>query len=88
MSDLSPLEANIIFFGTPDFAVFSLKALLDNPAVNLKLVVTQPDKPAGRGAKLTSSPVKQLALAHNIPVLQPTQIRKDVSTFIAQAQAS
>ncbi|CAM4465473.1 MAG: Methionyl-tRNA formyltransferase [Legionellaceae bacterium] len=70
---ISPL--NIIFAGTPDFAVPALKALVDS-GYNISAVYTQPDRPAGRGRKLTPSPVKQYALAQNIPVYQPLSLRK------------
>ena len=64
----------IIFFGTPDFAVASLKRLIaENYAV--VAVVTAPDRPAGRGLKLKPSPVKSVALEYNIPVLQPVKLR-------------
>ena len=64
----------IIFLGTPDFAVAALRALVDNgfPVV---AVVTAPDKPAGRGLKLTESAVKQYAILKNIPVLQPVKLK-------------
>ncbi len=64
----------IIFMGTPEFAVPSLEALLSGPD-QVVAVVTQPDRPKGRGKKLTPPPVKQLALANDVPVLQPTKIR-------------
>lgn len=63
----------VIFMGTPDFAVYSLKALLDKHEV--VAVVTQPDKPKGRGKKMQFPPVKELALAHGIAVLQPEKVR-------------
>ncbi|MGL4451555.1 MAG: methionyl-tRNA formyltransferase [Sarcina sp.] len=66
---------NIVFMGTPDFAVPSLKALIDEFGV--KAVYTQPDKPKGRGKKLSMSPVKELALEHNIEVFQPISLRKE-----------
>lgn len=66
---------NIVFMGTPDFAVPSLKALIDEFSV--KAVYTQPDRPKGRGKKLTMSPVKELALEHNIEVFQPNSLRKE-----------
>ncbi|WP_269821682.1 methionyl-tRNA formyltransferase, partial [Aggregatibacter actinomycetemcomitans] len=66
---------NIIFAGTPDFAARHLQALL-NSSHNVIAVYTQPDKPAGRGKKLQSSPVKQLAEQHQIPVYQPKSLRK------------
>lgn len=65
---------NIIFAGTPDFAVPSLRALLDSPH-HVKAVYTQPDRPAGRGRKLTASPVKQCALEHGLPVEQPLSLK-------------
>lgn len=64
----------IIFLGTPDFSVPSLQALIDSHHEVLA-VVTQPDKPVGRSGKLCFSPVKELALKHNIPVLQYKKIR-------------
>lgn len=64
----------IIFMGTPDFAVASLKALLD-AGENVVAVVTTPDKPAGRGQKMHQSAVKQFAESHHIPVLQPEKLR-------------
>jgi methionyl-tRNA formyltransferase len=64
----------VVFFGTPAFAVPSLEALVDSPHV-VAGVVTQPDKPRGRGHKVTPSPVKQAAAAHGIPVLQPDRLR-------------
>ena len=67
---------NIIFMGTPEFAVPSLKALIDSK-YNVVGVVCQPDRPSGRGRKLTSPPVKILAEAYSIPVLQPEKIRTD-----------
>lgn len=66
--------AKIVFMGTPDFAVPTLKTLIDQHQVIG--VVTQPDRPAGRGAKVRMSPIKQVALEYDIPVFQPTKIRK------------
>jgi methionyl-tRNA formyltransferase len=66
----------IIFMGTPDFAVPSLHALLDHKE-NVVAVVTQPDRPKGRGRKLTPPPVKILAENSGIPVLQPTKIKTE-----------
>jgi methionyl-tRNA formyltransferase len=60
--------------GTPEFAVPSLEILVDNK-FNVVAVITAPDKPQGRGQKLTASPVKECALKHNIPVLQPTNLK-------------
>lgn len=64
----------IIFAGTPEFAVPSLAALL-NSTHKIIAVYTQPDRPSGRGQKLTASPVKELALQHHIPVFQPKTLR-------------
>ena len=64
----------VIFMGTPDFAVYSLKALLAKHEV--VAVVTQPDKPKGRGKKMQFTPVKELALEHGIEVLQPIKVRE------------
>lgn len=66
---------NIIFMGTPDFAVQSLKALIDSDNV-VQAVFTQPDKPKGRGNKLTPPPVKVIAEENGIPVYQPISLKK------------
>lgn len=71
MSD-TPLR--IIFMGTPDFAASTLQYLMDGPDT-VVAVVTQPDRPKGRGKKLTQPPVKLLAEQAGIPVLQPTKIK-------------
>lgn len=64
----------ILFMGTPDFAVFSLRALTEN-GEDVVAVVTQPDKPKGRGYELTPPPVKVFAAERGIPVYQPTTLR-------------
>jgi len=64
----------IIFMGTPEFAVPSLEILVQNK-FNVVAVITAPDKPQGRGQKLTPSPVKECALKYNIPVLQPDNLK-------------
>lgn len=64
----------IIFAGTPEFAAKTLKALLDSEH-EVVAVYTQPDRPAGRGRKLTASPVKELALEHDLPVIQPVSLK-------------
>jgi len=66
----------IIFFGSPSTAVPSLKALLE-AGHSIPLIITQPDRPSGRGRKLKSCAVKKFAEKKNIPVLQPKKIRKD-----------
>lgn len=63
----------IVFMGTPDFAVTALRALIENHQVTA--VITQPDKPKGRGKKMHYTPVKEIALAHGIEVLQPVKIK-------------
>lgn len=67
-------ELRIIFMGTPEFAVPSLEILVENH-YNVVAVITAPDKPQGRGQKIVYSPVKQCALRHNIPVLQPSNLK-------------
>lgn len=69
-----PSPLTIIFCGTPEFALPSLKALLNDPAFSVKLVVTQPDKPVGRKQIMTPPPVKVLAEQSNIPIWQPDNI--------------
>ena len=66
----------VIFMGTPDFAVPPLQRLLDSPDFEVVGVVTQPDRPAGRGNAIQMSPVKQTALKADIPVLQPEKLRQ------------
>lgn len=70
----------VIFAGTPEFAASALQALLDmgsSTPIEVPLVLTQPDRPAGRGLKLQPSAVKQLALKHGIAVAQPLSLRLD-----------
>ena len=71
----------VIFFGTPQFAVPTLQKLLDHPRFNVIGVVTQPDKRRGRGKQLIPSAVKKIALNHNIPIWQPKRIKKDQDTL-------
>ncbi|NDW21425.1 methionyl-tRNA formyltransferase [Alteromonas hispanica] len=66
----------IIFAGTPDFAAKHLSALIESEH-DVIAVYTQPDRPAGRGKKLTASPVKQLAETHHIPVYQPESLKEE-----------
>lgn len=68
------MSYRIIFAGTPEFSVAPLQALLDSEH-QVVGVYTQPDRPAGRGRKLTPSPVKQLALTHYLPVFQPETLK-------------
>src|SRR3954468_18831708 len=67
---------NIIFAGTPEFAAEHLKALIGSRH-KVIAVYSQPDRPAGRGKKLTASPVKEVALANDIPVHQPLNFKSD-----------
>ncbi|WP_019894904.1 methionyl-tRNA formyltransferase [Hydrogenovibrio halophilus] len=77
-TDTNPAQntpLNLVFAGTPDFAVPALTALIDSPH-RIAGVYTQPDRPAGRGRKLTPSPVKTTALAHDLPVYQPENFKQ------------
>ena len=65
-----------VFMGTPDFAVPTLQKMIDM-GIEVTAVVTQPDKAKGRGKKVIYSPVKECALAHDLPVYQPVRIRKE-----------
>lgn len=79
----------IVFFGTPQFAVPTLEKLLNHPEFKVLAVVTQPDKRRGRGNQLIPSPVKELALSHQLPVWQPARIKKDEETLaLLQAAAA
>ena len=68
-------EVNVVFMGTPDFAVPVLQGLIDNYKV--KAVVTQPDKPVGRNGEVRMSPIKKLALDNTILVIQPNNLKED-----------
>ncbi|WP_159023965.1 methionyl-tRNA formyltransferase [Formosa sp. L2A11] len=74
-------KLNIVFMGTPDFAVSTLKTLVENK-YNIVGVITAPDKPAGRGRKLNESAVKQYAVSQNLTVLQPTNLKNE--DFLAE----
>jgi methionyl-tRNA formyltransferase len=74
----------IIFLGTPDFAVPTLEAII-HEGFEVVAVVTAPDRPAGRGLQMRSSPVKECAVKHNIPVLQPEKLRDE--EFIHQLKS-
>lgn len=69
----------IVFMGTPDFAVPSLKKIID--VFGVEAVFTQPDKPKGRGKKIAYSPVKEVALEHGIKVLQPIKLKDDTQAI-------
>jgi len=65
----------VLFAGTPDFAAAHLQALIDAPDISVIGVYSQPDRPAGRGKKLTASPVKKLAVEYQLPVFQPQSLK-------------
>ena len=71
----------IIFMGTPDFAVPTLEKLYEC-GYDVECVFSQPDKPKGRGYKLTPPPVKVVAESHNTKVLQPVSLKKDADEYI------
>lgn len=71
------MRLRIVFMGTPELACASLEALLDCRDFQIAGVVTQPDRPKGRDLKLAISPVKELALRHTLPVLQPERARDE-----------
>ena len=70
-------KISIVFFGTPDIGLKSLEHLYNSDKIDVLAVVTQPDKPAGRGHKIQMPPIKQFAIEKNIPVFQPKSIRKE-----------
>lgn len=72
---MTPQQIRTVFMGTPEFAVGTLQGLID-AGCNLCGVYTQPDRPKGRGKKLAAPPVKELAQQYDIPVFQPTKLRK------------
>ena len=84
---MSDQTLRVIFMGTPDFAVPTLDALLHR-GHDVVGVFTQPDRPAGRGRKLRPSPVKTFSVQHDLPVFQPTSLRRDpdACTLIANLE--
>lgn len=70
-------KIKVVFFGTPDIGLKSLEYLYNSDRIEVCAVVTQPDKPAGRGHKLQMSPIKKFALEKSLPVFQPKSIRKE-----------
>ncbi len=78
----------LIFMGTPDFAVPTLQALIDAPEYEVVAVYSQPPRPAGRGQKLTPSPVQQLAEAHSIPVHTPITLKTPEAQAIFAAHGA
>jgi len=79
----------VVFFGTPEFAVPTLRTLLDRPEFEIVAVVTQPDKRRGRGKTLNPSPVKQVAVEAGIAVWQPVRVKQDADALqhLRDAQA-
>lgn len=71
---------NVVFMGTPDFAVPTLEMLIAE-GHHVSAVVTQPDRQKGRGKKASMPPVKEVALAHHLPILQPERIKGDEAFF-------
>ena len=84
------MSLKIVFAGTPEFAATALQALLNAQTpdhFNIVAVYSQPDRPSGRGQKLTASPVKQLALAHGLPIYQPLNFKaSSAEGLTAQAE--
>jgi len=70
-------KISIVYFGTPDIGLPSLEHFYNSDKFEVLAVVTQPDKPSGRGQKLVPSPIKKFAIEHNLPVFQPKSIRKE-----------
>jgi methionyl-tRNA formyltransferase len=88
MSPNAAEPVRIVFFGTPDYAVPSLQALAADERIRISLVVSQPDRPAGRGRQLTSPAVKLAAVELDLPVYQPESLRTaDDRSLIADASA-
>lgn len=77
-------DLRIVYMGTPDFAVEPLRCLIQG-GYNVVGVITMPDKPAGRGHKIQYSPVKQYALEHRLPLLQPEKLKDE--TFVEELRA-
>jgi methionyl-tRNA formyltransferase len=76
------MTVNVVFLGTPDFAVPAFEALFTIPDVSVRAVVTQPDRPAGRGGKVQASPVKEAALRRRVPVIQPHSVKKELDSVL------
>lgn len=82
---VNKLALRIFFCGTPEFAVPSLKTLHENPAIKIEGVITQPDRPRGRGQEISLSPVGRVATELGIPVHQPVKIRAEESRALIEA---
>ena len=74
----------IAFFGTPDFSAQILQKLLSLPFLTINAVITQEDRPTGRGKHLTPPPVKKVALDNHLPILQPHSIKKEFAHFLSE----
>ncbi len=79
-------KISIIYFGTPDIGLPSLEHFYNSDKFEVLAVVTQPDKPSGRGQKLTPSPIKKFAIEHNIKLFQPKTIRKEPDVIKSLAE--
>lgn len=77
-------KLSVIFCGTPDFAVASLRVLAADPAFDVRLVVTQPDKPVGRKQMITPPAVKVLAESLGIPFIQPKNVNDELPAYLAE----
>ncbi|MCB0319052.1 MAG: methionyl-tRNA formyltransferase, partial [Bdellovibrionales bacterium] len=77
-------KLKLVFYGTSEFAAKTLTALIKKSEFSVSLVVTQPDRVAGRGNKVQTSPVKEIAIANNLNLLQPENIKKNKSAFLDQ----
>lgn len=77
-------RTRVVFFGTPEFSAGCLKRLVDSSRYQVLAVVTQPDREAGRGKKLTASAVKNAALERGLPVLQPHSVKKELGAILAE----
>ncbi len=73
------MALRIVFCGTPAFAVPSLRHLIAQQDFRVEAIVTQPDRPRGRGQEMAASPVKDAALAAGVPVFQPEKIKSDAA---------
>ena len=77
----------VVFFGSPDYALPTLRGLLDAPEVEVVAAVTQPDRPRGRSGTAVATPVKRLAAEARVPVLTPERIRREQTAEIAAFEA-
>lgn len=84
MSKMKKEDLRIVYMGTPEFAVEPLRCLVEG-GYNVVGVLTMPDKPAGRGHKVQFSPVKEYALEHNLPLLQPEKLKDEA--FVEELRA-